>query len=42
MEGLPQSKVSKRKRLKPLTIKRVPRTVTVVAHLESVSSHIPR
>src|ERR1700761_3961733 len=39
---LPQSKVGKRKRLKPLTFKRVPRAATVVVHLESVPSRIPR
>ena len=35
-------KVSKESGLTPLIIKRVPRAVTVVAHLESVLSHIPR
>ncbi|RKE35978.1 hypothetical protein B0G76_2118 [Paraburkholderia sp. BL23I1N1] len=38
----PQREVSKRKRLKPLILKRVPRAATVVVHLESVFSHIPR
>jgi hypothetical protein len=38
---LPQRKVGKRKRLTPLILKRVPRTVAVVVHLESVASHIP-
>ncbi len=36
----PQREVGKRKRLKPLILKRVPRTVAVVVHLESVPSHI--
>jgi hypothetical protein len=39
---LPQRKVGKRKRLTPLALKRVPRTATVVVHLESVFSHIQR
>jgi len=34
-------KDKQRKRLKPLVLKRVPRTVAVVVHLESVASHIP-
>ena len=38
---LPQRKVGKRKRLTPLILKRVPRTVAVVVHLESVASHTP-
>jgi len=37
----PQREVGKRKRLTPLILKRVPRAATVVAHLESVFSHIP-
>ena len=37
----PQREVGKRKRLTPLILKRVPRTVAVVVHLESVFSHIP-
>jgi hypothetical protein len=37
-----QREVGKRKQLKPLILKRVPRTVTVVVHLESVLSHIRR
>ena len=32
-------KDKQRKRLKPLILKRVPRTVAVVVHLESVASH---
>ena len=39
---LPQRKVGKRKRLKPPAHKRVPRTATVVVHLESVPPHTPR
>ena len=39
---LPQSKVGKRKRLKPLAHKRVPRAARVVVHLESVPPHIRR
>ncbi len=35
-------KVSKESGLTPLILKRVPRTATVVAHLESESSHLPR
>ena len=35
-------KDKQRKRLKPLILKRVPRAVAVVAHLESVPSHIRR
>jgi len=38
----PQREVSKRKRLKPLAHKRVPRAVAVVVHLESAFSHIWR
>jgi hypothetical protein len=38
---LPQRKVGKRKRLEPLIFKRVPRTVSVVVHLESAFSHTP-
>ncbi|MFM0665404.1 hypothetical protein [Paraburkholderia sediminicola] len=38
----PQREVSKRKRLTPLILKRVPRAATVVVHLESVFSHTPR
>ena len=38
----PQRKVGKRKRLKPLIFKRVPRAAMVVVHLESVFSHTPR
>jgi hypothetical protein len=38
----PQREVSKRKRLKPLVLKRGPRTATVVVHLESGFSHIRR
>jgi hypothetical protein len=38
----PQRKVGKRKRLTPLILKRVPRAVTVVVHLESVFLHIRR
>jgi hypothetical protein len=37
-----QREVGKRKQLTPLIPKRVPRTVAVVVHLESVFSHIPR
>ena len=37
----PQREVGKRKRLEA-PAKRVPRTVAVVVHLESVSSHTPR
>jgi hypothetical protein len=35
-------KDKQRKRLPPLILKRVPRAVAVVAHLESVFSHILR
>jgi hypothetical protein len=35
-------KDKQRKRLKPLILKRVPRTATVVVHLESVFPRIPR
>ena len=35
-------KAKQRKRLKPQILKRIPRTVTVVVHLESVLSHIRR
>jgi hypothetical protein len=38
----PQREVSKRKRLKPLILKRVPRAATVVVHLESDLSRIRR
>jgi hypothetical protein len=34
--------VGKRKRLKPLILKRVPRAATVVVHLESVFPRTPR
>jgi hypothetical protein len=37
-----QREVGKRKQLTPLILKRVPRTATVVAHLESVLPHIRR
>ena len=39
---LPQRKVGKRKRLKPLILKRVPRAATVVVHMESVPPRTPR
>jgi hypothetical protein len=39
---MPQRKVGKRKRVTPPILKRVPRTVAVVMHLESVFSHIRR
>ncbi|RKE36571.1 hypothetical protein B0G76_2772 [Paraburkholderia sp. BL23I1N1] len=35
-------KDKQRKRLKPLILKRVPRAATVVVHLESEFSHLPR